>query len=139
MRAERKDVSDFRSESSLKFCFTKRNRLTSKRDFDKVFGNFTWDLKRSSVRAIVVRNVYDFPRLGIVIPRGALQTAVRRNAVKRNVRESFRMVSNLLPNVDVVVVVRIGTKRKPFTTTPADVRETMTSIWKEVLAGTTAR
>ncbi len=44
-------------------------------------------------------------RLGIVVPKKFVRSAVARNLVKRIVRESFRLVRPALPSRDLVVRV----------------------------------
>lgn len=46
------------------------------------------------------------PRLGLATPKRLLRTAVKRNRVKRLIRESFRLGQNRLTNKDVMIVVR---------------------------------
>ena len=45
-------------------------------------------------------------RLGIVVGKRFIARAVDRNLIKRLVRESFRRWRSLLPNVDLVVMLR---------------------------------
>jgi ribonuclease P protein component len=48
-------------------------------------------------------NDTDGPRLGLIISKRAVKTAVRRNRLKRLTRESFRASAVALPAVDVVI------------------------------------
>lgn len=137
MHDDRKDASDFQSEIFLKCCFTKRNRLV---EFDQVFNNISWDLKKGCVRAVVATNGYKCPCLGIVVSKMVVSTtmltSVHRNKIKRAVRESFRKVSNSLPNIGVVVVVRVDVKRGAFADTQTEIRTALDSIWKKILVRT---
>ena len=45
------------------------------------------------------------PRLGVVVPKRGNKSAVRRNRIKRLVRETFRCRQSTLPNGDLVVQV----------------------------------
>ena len=53
------------------------------------------------------------PRLGVVIPKKLLKTAVHRNLVKRLTRETFRDLAERLPAGDFVV--RLSAKLDPRT------------------------
>ena len=44
--------------------------------------------------------------MGMATPRRFLKTAVKRNRVKRLIKESFRLNKDLLANKNVVIVVR---------------------------------
>lgn len=46
------------------------------------------------------------PRLGIVVAKRNVKLAVKRNKLKRMIRESFRLQQQLLMGLDVVVVVK---------------------------------
>jgi ribonuclease P protein component len=51
------------------------------------------------------------PRLGIVVPKKLLKTAVHRNLLKRLVRETFRQAAGRLPASDLIV--RLARKIDP--------------------------
>ena len=51
----------------------------------------------------------DGARLGMAIARRHARTAVERNRIKRLVRESFRARCEVLPALDIVVMLRAGT------------------------------
>ena len=65
------------------------------------------DGKRSSgpISARVKLNGLNGARLGVVVGKKGNASAVRRNRIKRIIRERFRQQRNTLPNVDVVVQV----------------------------------
>jgi ribonuclease P protein component len=50
------------------------------------------------------------PRLGLSVAARIIGNAVRRNRVKRLVRESFRQHQHELPAVDIVVNARSGAR-----------------------------
>jgi ribonuclease P protein component len=55
-----------------------------------------------------VENHLSFPRLGLVIAKKHIATAVHRNRVKRLLRESFRQNQHLLAGLDIVILARSG-------------------------------
>ena len=106
MQGERKGVSDSPYDAVERLRLEKRKRLLSRRQYDRVFGAANLDLPRGRVRALVVRNNCEFGRLGLVISKRALRSAVHRNLAKRVIRESFRQSQHRLQGLDVVVIVR---------------------------------
>ena len=52
-------------------------------------------------------NGLGYPRLGMIIAKRTIKLAVRRNSIKRRLRENFRsLVFKKSPSLDCVVVVR---------------------------------
>jgi ribonuclease P protein component len=89
----------------VKETFTKRDRIRSKGDFER--------LKRSGVRLtdgvfllVVQPTDLGFSRLGVAVPK-RVGGAVARNRFKRLIRETFRLNRDSFPgSIDLLVVVR---------------------------------
>ena len=89
--------------------FQPAQRLRHKSEFDRVYK----DSRRSSdgCFAILIRNSGgSIPRLGLSIAARIIGNAVRRNRIKRLIRESFRHHQHELPAVDIVVNARSGAR-----------------------------
>lgn len=89
--------------------FKPAQRLRQKSEFDRVYR----DARRSAdgMFAIFARNTgAAVPRLGLAIAARIVGNAVRRNRIKRLVRESFRQHQHELPAVDLVVNARSGAR-----------------------------
>ncbi|MCH9027403.1 MAG: ribonuclease P protein component [Proteobacteria bacterium] len=87
--------------------FQQHQRLISKPDFSRIFENS----QRSSDSLFTVlgkNNDLGYARLGMAISVKMAGNAVRRNRLKRAVRESFRQAGSTLPAIDFVVVARAG-------------------------------
>ena len=104
-----------RAVSSFPIClsparpFKPAQRLRKKSEFDRVYR----DARRSADAffAILARNTgAGVPRLGLAIAARIVGNAVRRNRIKRLVRESFRQHQHELPAVDLVVNARSGAR-----------------------------
>lgn len=73
-------------------------------------------------------NNLDHPRLGLTIAKKKEKTAVGRNRIKRNIRESFRLNQDNLPNIDLVVLARdnIGEADN------ANLQKQLAKMWKKI-------
>jgi ribonuclease P protein component len=89
--------------------FTPAQRLHNKSDFDRVYK----DARRfaDALFAIFVRpNQGPHTRLGLSIAARIIGNSVRRNHLKRLIRESFRLHQHELPAVDIVINARAGAR-----------------------------
>ena len=85
--------------------FPKSHRLGGRYEFSAVFDHKTRE-SRGPLTIYAKANDFGHCRLGISISR-KVGTAVRRNRIKRLLRESFRLMQHDLPvGYDLVIVVR---------------------------------
>lgn len=93
----------------MDFRFSKSEHLTKKKEFEKVFELGTV-LKSAEVVFYVTPNDLQNSRLGLVVSK-KVGNAVRRNRVKRLLREVYRLNKHLLTvHVDIIAI-----PRHPFT------------------------
>jgi ribonuclease P protein component len=78
--------------------------------------------------ANVIANPLQHPRLGLSIAARMIPTAVGRNRVKRQVRDSFRLAQHTLPAVDCVIGARNGTRAA----SNAQLRDSLAQLWKRI-------
>jgi len=73
-------------------------------------------------------------RLGIAVSRKVSKSAVVRNRIRRQTRESFRRLRAQLPNVDVLVIARVSaaTQANPV------LREELDLLWQRLIAAVAA-
>ena len=91
--------------AEVSYTFPKSHRLGGKLEFAAVFDAKVRE-SRGPLTAYARPNDLGHPRLGITISR-KVGTAVRRNRIKRLLRESLRLMQHDLPaGYDLVVVVR---------------------------------
>ncbi len=97
----------------------RRHRLSRSRDFDAVYRNGRSVSTRYLVLHFFPREEGDDaePRLGLAVPK-SVGSAVVRNRVKRQLRETWRELADRVPaGYDYVLVARPGLAE------PADTRE----------------
>ncbi|MDY0066258.1 MAG: ribonuclease P protein component [Steroidobacteraceae bacterium] len=89
--------------------FRPAQRLKAKSEFDRVYRE-AWRSADGMFAVFARRNDGPGPRLGLSIAARIVGHAVRRNRIKRLIRESFRLHQHELPAVDIVVNARSGAR-----------------------------
>ncbi|MEP9412084.1 MAG: ribonuclease P protein component [Candidatus Brocadia sp.] len=93
----------------MNFQFTRAERLTRKKEFEKAFREGKV-FKNDRVVLYVTPNKLQYSRLGLVVGK-KVGNAVRRNRAKRLLREAYRLNKHLLTiPVDIIAI-----PRHPFT------------------------
>ncbi|MEA3249346.1 MAG: ribonuclease P protein component [Patescibacteria group bacterium] len=83
----------------------KKNRLTAKKDFTRVFAKGRLFRSRG-ISMKIVRNGLQESRFGFVISKKVTKKAVARNKIRRRLRTSVgRRLENIVPGHDVAVLV----------------------------------
>ena len=92
--------------------FPRRQRLSLKKDFDRVFSDGRSAADENLVVYMLATDL-GHPRLGLAVGKG-IGNAVLRNTVKRHIREAFRLNRDRLPeSADIVVIARKGAGANP--------------------------
>jgi ribonuclease P protein component len=87
--------------------FTKASRLLGPSQFGKVFQKADYKLSTSTLLMLGSKSTLS-PRLGIVVAKKNVKSAVQRNRLKRIIRESFRLRQEDFDTIDLVILVRQG-------------------------------
>jgi ribonuclease P protein component len=85
------------------FGWCKKMRKTD--EFSSVF-RFRCVSVLPGVDLLAAPNNLNFPRLGLIVPKKIIATAVGRNRIKRLIRESFRLNQHHLFGIDVVARIK---------------------------------
>jgi len=91
--------------------FSRRVRLLSSDDFQKVFKQTGCRSVDQQLTVLARQNKLGYARLGLAISKRTIKMATGRNRVKRLVRESFRQNQQLLTGLDLVVLSRNATSQ----------------------------
>ncbi len=98
--------------------FSRASRLLVSRDFGRVFDKADYKAGSEALLLLARDNDLAQPRIGFVISKKNVRTAARRNALRRQLRESFRLQRMALPAIDIVVL----TRRSPVQCDPRSLR-----------------
>ena len=85
--------------------FPRQRRLVTKAEFKSIFDKS----KKINQRHLVLLfkpNQSDFARLGVIVAKRTVNSAVKRNRIKRILRESFRHNQDSLKGMDIIVIAR---------------------------------
>ena len=92
-------------DSLSKLKFSSKNKLLKKADFQFVFAK-SRKITHLYLLALYRHNKRNDSRLGIIIGKRWVKSAVHRNLLKRIIRESFRHQKEGLKGLDIIVLMR---------------------------------
>jgi ribonuclease P protein component len=88
--------------------FGKLKKMRKTDEFSSVF-RFRCVRAMAGIDFLAAPNGLTYSRLGMIVPKKIIPTAVARNRVKRLIRESFRLNQSELAGLDVVARIRSKT------------------------------
>ncbi|PCJ24288.1 MAG: ribonuclease P protein component [SAR86 cluster bacterium] len=110
------------------YGFSKSARLLNAADYKAVFSNAQFRVSTRHFLILAISDNRSRPRLGLVIAKKHVPLAVHRNRIKRLTRDSFRRNSQLLANLDIVVLARKDADKLDN----KQISETFTALWLEL-------
>ena len=109
------------------FGFARQVRLIHKSDFDRVFSK----AKRHSNRLFTIlsrKNDEQPARLGLAVSKRVDKRAVKRNLIKRVIRESFRVSKATVHGEDFIVIPKpIAAKASR-----GELRTSLDGLWRRI-------
>lgn len=109
--------------------FNRKYRLVRKQDFEFVFAKPSKST-RHSLLALYRPNTLAHPRLGIIVGKRHIRTAVVRNRCRRVIRESFRQFGDQLGGLDIVVMVRTAIPALSKAAGKQTLRHDIDTLWQ---------
>lgn len=111
------------------YGFPSSARLHTQAEFDYVFSNAK-SLKKNGFSVLWRKNNHIQSRLGVIISKRQIKTAVQRNQTRRIIRESFRHHQAQLSGYDIIVI----TKQQVSDQTKAEQRSVLEQLWDGLAA-----
>lgn len=105
----------------------KENRITKKKEFDFIFKNGkSFFVKTLGVK--IAKNNYSANRFGVIVGKKISKKSVKRNKIKRLVRENIReYILNMVRGYDIIVIALPSIKDSNF----IDIKKTLQYCFKK--------
>jgi len=103
--------------------FEKKHRLLKKQDFNDVFKEPS-RFSSHGFTFLYKENAHKHARIGIALSKKIINKSFERNKVKRLLRESFRLQSEL-PAIDIVVLAKPRLSRYSY----REIRTNLDGLW----------
>lgn len=91
--------------------FQRNRRLLTASDFNRVFEQASTRAGTAELFLLAAPTEAPNARLGFIVARKHVRRAVKRNMLKRIVRENFRTLDADYPPLDIIVMARKGADR----------------------------
>ena len=89
----------------LNYRFPKELKIRKTSDYEEIFGS-SKRLRSKHFDILYVKNKLGYSRAGLVVGKKNVRSAVKRNRIKRVVREVFRNNKSLFNSFDVVFLAK---------------------------------
>ncbi|MDD3006596.1 MAG: ribonuclease P protein component [Candidatus Pacebacteria bacterium] len=107
---------------------SKEFRIRKQKDFDHIFGKDGFFCSQDFLALKAIPNGLAYSRFGFIVSNKISKSAVKRNRIKRLLRETVRLRwENINPSFDVVLIARADVSEKSF----EDVDKTVDSLLKK--------
>ncbi|MEZ0121423.1 MAG: ribonuclease P protein component [Candidatus Reddybacter sp.] len=91
--------------------FGRSKRLLTKATYKAVFDDSPYRVSHRNLLMLARPNGLNEARLGLIVAKKNVRLAVKRNRIKRIVRNSFRLNQQTLKTLDIVFLARRGLDR----------------------------
>jgi len=117
------------------FRFTRQQRLLNADDFQRVFDNTKFKASTRELLVLGAANDLGHSRIGFIIAKKNIRTAVHRNRIKRLIREYFRVHCSDLESADLIIMARRGFDKRPN----SEINAAFSDLWKKIIRQSSAR
>ena len=108
----------------LNYTFPKELKIRKTSQYDEIFGKGK-RLRSKHFDILYVQNAQGHSRAGLVVGKKNVRSAVKRNRIKRVVREVFRNNKSLFDSLDVVFLAKKGSDTLNYSSVKREIEETI--------------
>lgn len=109
--------------------FPRSHRLVTKAEFKHIFDE-PFKVNQKYLTVLYRPNLKDHARIGIIVGKRAVNSAVDRNRIRRVIRDSFRLNQEKLIGWDIVIIAR----QQCDTLSKEKIRKGINDLWERLLA-----
>lgn len=111
----------------MSFNFRKAQRIKSPAEFKDVYANKQWGNTR--LLTFNVLSITGTSQLGVTVSKKVSKLAVRRNQLKRLIKEFYRHNQHQLENAKVVITVKPGARQA----SNDEIRQELDELWAKLM------
>jgi ribonuclease P protein component len=113
------------------FGLSRKERVVNNKEFDLIYKEGTIR-KSGNVMVRYLPNNLGYSRLGIAVSKKIFRASVRRNRVKRLIREAFRLNKTRLPKgLNIIVSARMTPGNRETQVTLSEIQTELLKIFKD--------
>ena len=110
--------------------FSKKERICGKRDISRLLSSGKYILSPALRCCCLLGNGLPYSRIMISVPKKSFKRAVKRNLLKRRIREAYRLGKDILPEGKGADILIIYTPKEVLSST--EISSSMGTILSEV-------
>jgi len=115
--------------------FTREQRLLNAADFQRVFDKTKLKVSTRELLILGAANDLGHSRIGFIIAKKNIRTAVHRNRIKRIIRNFFRVHCSEFDTADLIIMARRGLDQR----SNSEINRIFSDLWYKLVRQSSSR
>ena len=115
--------------------FTREQRLLNAADFQRVFDKTKLKVSTRELLILGAANDLGHSRIGFIIAKKNIRTAVHRNRIKRIIRNFFRVHCSEFDTADLIIMARRGLDQR----SNSEINRAFSDLWYKLVRQSSSR
>jgi len=115
--------------------FTREPRLLNAADFQRVFDKTKLKVSTRELLILGAANDLGHSRIGFIIAKKNIRTAVHRNRIKRIIRNFFRVHCSEFDTADLIIMARRGLDQR----SNSEINRMFSDLWYKLVRQSSSR